>query len=209
MFLTLALGRRENSLTEMSVWMLCFPQKRVTCNYNLSFLACGASCDTRDGLFWLWQQLWCRGTVINVIHQLAFPIQIPIPAVQMQLGSWGGQEEGSTEHGLDLIHSIPLNFHLLPGGRMILDLLNKGFLVAVPVSVSGRAVHGSTSQTLFRIPDIFNCLFHLTTLPLEKILTLFCLQNRNISGQEIVPPTAATYMLLSATRFYGFYYVCL
>lgn len=47
------------------------------------------------GFFWLWQQLWCRGTVINIIPQLAFPIQIPIPVAQMQLGRWVGQEEGS------------------------------------------------------------------------------------------------------------------
>lgn len=98
--LALAPGRQKISLTEVSVWMFCSSQKKVTYNYNLSFLPCDTndtSCDTRDGLFWLWHSLWYRGTVTNIIHQLAFPIQIPIPVAQMgkQVGRWGGQEEGS------------------------------------------------------------------------------------------------------------------
>lgn len=77
------------------------------------------------------------------------------------------------EYGLAFIHSIPISFYLLSGGRLILDLLDMGVLVAVPVSVSGRAAHGSTSQTFFMTPGTFTFLFPLINLPPEQILTLF------------------------------------
>lgn len=62
------------------------------------------------------------------------------------------------------------------------------------------------AKFFFRIPDIFTFSFPLINLPQGQTLTLFSLQNRNAFGQEIVAPTAVTYMLLSAIRFYG---VCL
>jgi len=48
------------------------------------------------------------------------------------------------EHRLASIHSFPLSYCLQPGEGRIQDPLDPVFfLVAVPVSVSGRAEHGS------------------------------------------------------------------
>ena len=120
--------REASDFPKMTVcptyWTLCSPQNGVVYNYNLSSLPCSGSHDTKGRTFWPWQHLWCRWTVIHIIHWLTFHIQCLVSVVQRHMGKQGGQGGGSpATPSMDLppFPSSPLSCYLRSGTERIQD----------------------------------------------------------------------------------------
>jgi len=136
-------------------WTLCSPQKRVSYNYDLSFLRCGGGSDMGGWVFristppaWMDWHLHCP---------LSGPPQLkPHTCCAEAPGeAWVARRWFTCcpSYGLVSTRHFPLRPCLRPGGGRTLDPLDHSlFLVTVPVQVLGRWEYGSTSLSLAQTP---------------------------------------------------------